>query len=45
LAFGKAESLAAYEIRVCGACGLVDWFVPERFLAQVKEKFPRARGL
>ena len=42
--FGKAGSFATYEIRVCGACGLVDGFVPERFLPQVKEKFPRAHG-
>jgi predicted nucleic-acid-binding Zn-ribbon protein len=29
------------EIRVCGRCGLVDWFVPERFVSKVKEKFTR----
>lgn len=38
---GRASSMAAYEIRICGVCGLVDWFVPERLLPQVKEKFSR----
>jgi hypothetical protein len=28
-------------LRVCGDCGLVDWFVPEKHLAKVKEQFPR----
>jgi hypothetical protein len=28
-----------YRIEVCGACGLTQWFVPERFLSLVKEKF------
>src|SRR5262249_8044666 len=36
---GRASSMAAYEIRICGVCGLVDWFVPERLLSQGKEKF------
>ena len=26
---------------VCGTCGLMEWFVPERHLAQVKETYPR----
>jgi predicted nucleic-acid-binding Zn-ribbon protein len=28
-----------YRIVVCGACGLTRWFVPQRFLSLVKEKF------
>lgn len=28
-----------YRIVVCGACGLTRWFVPQRFLPLVKEKF------
>ena len=28
-----------YRIEVCGACGFTQWFVPERFLSLVKEKF------
>jgi len=31
-----------FEIHVCGNCGLVEWFVPERYLAKVKEKFAKA---
>ena len=30
---------AKYRIVVCGACGLTRWFVAERFLPLVKEKF------
>jgi predicted nucleic-acid-binding Zn-ribbon protein len=30
-----------FEIHVCGSCGLVEWFVPARFLSKVKEKFMR----
>jgi predicted nucleic-acid-binding Zn-ribbon protein len=30
-----------YQIVVCGGCGLTEWFVPGRFLSQVKEKFDR----
>jgi hypothetical protein len=30
-----------FQIRVSGNCGLVDWFVPEKFLEKVKEKFTR----
>jgi predicted nucleic-acid-binding Zn-ribbon protein len=33
---------AKFEIHVCGSCGLTEWFVPERYLAKVKEKFSRA---
>lgn len=28
-----------YQIVVCGACGLTEWFVPARFLHLVKEGF------
>lgn len=28
-------------LRVCGSCGLADWFVPERFLDGVRKKFER----
>jgi hypothetical protein len=38
---GPIESFAAYEIQVCGSCGLVDWFVPGRLLPEMKEKFSR----
>ena len=30
-----------FEIRVCGNCGLVDWFVPQDLLPKVKKKFAR----
>jgi len=39
--FGRPNSFAAFEIQVCGGCGLVAWFVPERFLPEVKQKFER----
>jgi hypothetical protein len=38
---GHPNSFAAFEIQICGACGLVDWFVPERLLPEVKQKFAR----
>jgi hypothetical protein len=28
-----------FVLRVCGTCGLADWFVPERFLEGVRQKF------
>lgn len=28
-------------VQVCGQCGLVEWFVPPRFLSKVREKFKR----
>jgi predicted nucleic-acid-binding Zn-ribbon protein len=28
-----------YRLRVCGTCGLTDWFVVEEFLEAVREKF------
>ena len=28
-----------FVLRVCGSCGLTDWFVPERFLDGVRKKF------
>ena len=30
-----------FHIRVCGGCGLVEWFVPPEYLNKVKERFPR----
>jgi hypothetical protein len=30
-----------FRIRVCGGCGLVEWFVASGTLSQVKEKFAR----
>ena len=32
-----------FVLRVCGKCGLADWFVPERFLGGVREKFDREK--
>jgi predicted nucleic-acid-binding Zn-ribbon protein len=31
-------------IRVCGDCGLVEWFVLPKHLGKVKEKFQREAG-
>jgi len=28
-----------FHVRVCGNCGLVEWFVPEQHLTKVKERF------
>jgi hypothetical protein len=28
-----------FRIRVCGNCGIVDWFVPQELLPKVKEFF------
>jgi predicted nucleic-acid-binding Zn-ribbon protein len=30
-----------FEIEVCGGCGLIEWFVPQRLLPKVKETFSR----
>ncbi len=30
-----------FRIRVCGSCGLVEWFVPPKYLGKVKENFSR----
>ena len=30
-----------FRIEVCGICGHVEWFVPERFLASVRSRFDR----
>ncbi|MGV7206988.1 zinc ribbon domain-containing protein [Oxalobacteraceae bacterium A2-2] len=30
---------AKYKVVVCGNCGYTRWFVPERFLGLVREKF------
>lgn len=32
---------AKFQIRVCGDCGFVEWFVPPEYLDKVKEKFIR----
>ena len=34
-------TLPKFEIRVCGSCGLTEWFVPERLLPKVRKKFLR----
>ena len=34
-------SMPKFHIRVCGGCGLVEWYVPSEYLGDVKEKFPR----
>jgi predicted nucleic-acid-binding Zn-ribbon protein len=39
--FPPADKRAAYELQVCGSCGLTDWFLPTRLLDQMKEKFDR----
>jgi hypothetical protein len=30
-----------FRLRVCGGCGLADWFVPDEYLPKVREKFSR----
>ena len=30
-----------FHLRVCGSCGLVDWFLPEKDLQKLKKKFSR----
>jgi predicted nucleic-acid-binding Zn-ribbon protein len=32
---------ASFRIRVCGGCGLVEWFVSPEYLDAVKKKFER----
>lgn len=32
-------SFPKFEIRVCTACGLVGWFVPQEHLSRVQERF------
>lgn len=32
-----------FQLRVCGNCGLTDWFVDGADLAKVREKFDRRR--
>jgi predicted nucleic-acid-binding Zn-ribbon protein len=34
-------SAPKFHIRVCGDCGLVEWFVPIEYLGKVKKKFMR----
>jgi hypothetical protein len=41
LPIGGVFSPAQFRIRICGDCGLVDWFVPKESLAAVKNKFRR----
>ena len=34
-----------FHLRVCGGCGLVDWFLPEKDVRRLKKKFsPEAAG-
>jgi hypothetical protein len=37
-------SSATFRIRICGDCGLVEWFVPQEHLGKVKKKFRRESG-
>jgi hypothetical protein len=30
-----------FELRVCGECGLANWYVPDKYLAKVKKNFKR----
>jgi hypothetical protein len=30
-----------FRLRVCGVCGLVDWFLPANTVEKLKKKFPR----
>jgi ribosomal protein S27AE len=41
LPIGNWFSPTHFELRVCGSCGLAEWFVPEKHLAKVREKFDR----
>lgn len=34
-------SFAQVRLRVCGQCGLMDWFISSDSLAKVKEKFSK----
>jgi hypothetical protein len=34
-----------FKIRVCGQCGLTDWFVSSMDLPAVREKFDSVRSL
>jgi predicted nucleic-acid-binding Zn-ribbon protein len=41
LPIGGIFNLPKFYLRICGGCGLAEWFVPSEYLAKVKEKFPR----
>lgn len=41
LPIGGFFSGAKFRIRVCGGCGLVEWFVPGEFMEKVKARFQR----
>ena len=41
LGFAEWFKNPRYRLRVCGSCGLTDWFVVEEFLPAVREKFTR----
>jgi hypothetical protein len=41
LPIGGFWSSPKFQLRVCGSCGLTMWFVPQEYLAKVKEKFAR----
>ena len=33
-----------FHLRVCGACGLIDWFLPDKNLQKLKKKFSPERN-
>lgn len=41
LPIGGLFSTPTFVLRVCGSCGIVDFFVPESDLPKVREKFVR----
>jgi len=41
LPIGGVFSNPKFVIRVCGTCGIVDWFVPNNHLAAVRATFVR----
>lgn len=41
LGFSAWLNNSRYRLRVCGSCGLTQWFVVEEFLDLVKQKFKR----
>lgn len=43
LPVGGFFDVPTFRLRVCGGCGLAEWFVPEPYLAKVRERFDRER--
>jgi hypothetical protein len=39
LPIGGFFSKPTLVMRVCGRCGIVDWFVPDKHLVQVRQRF------